>query len=34
LAAGLLALTLPVVIVTLFGMNAFVRGLSAGGIKQ
>jgi ABC-type glycerol-3-phosphate transport system permease component len=34
LAAALLVLTLPVVIATLWGMDAFVRGITAGGMKQ
>jgi ABC-type glycerol-3-phosphate transport system permease component len=34
LAAALLVLTLPVVLVTLWGMDAFVKGISAGGMKQ
>ena len=34
LAAALLVLTLPVVVATLVGMDAFVRGISAGGVKQ
>jgi len=33
-AAALLVLTLPVVVVTLFGMDAFVKGISSGGMKQ
>lgn len=34
LAAALLVLTLPVVVLTLIGMDAFVRGMTVGGVKE
>jgi ABC-type glycerol-3-phosphate transport system permease component len=34
LAAALLVLTLPVIVLTLIGMDAFVRGITSGGVKQ